>query len=244
MWTRRTCVSLWPTKWSWWLAAALLALTAFLSLPALAKPKDDYHNTPAWTRLVTLWHLVLDHSSGVVYSPDRFKELGTRLDRADTDVRTLEAKGLPKEVGDGLVWMLRARYAYVKDRCYGATQTAKQDDLESAEAASEWVVEMQLGVLRDQCGPGSSNAKLEGAVRRNLVTELTFQHGLQAVRGGQTAGAEEGKDEAAQAKLAQEATRRKQTLLAAYERRDLPRDRTIQTLVPYLVELTKAQPDR
>lgn len=237
----------------------MAACCLLLALPrvALARENAAYRATPEWVRVVTVWHVVLDHSQGTIYSLDRFKEAAPGLDRADKDLHALAARGLlSRDLAEGLVWVLRTRYSYVRDHCYVTTSQVTRDEVEAARGASMWVMEMQLAMLRQQPLSEQLDVKLREAIRANLVTELTFQRSLVALgdtprvkeppadRGPAAGQAEPKRDEAAQAKRLQESLRRQRQLLIAYRDGKLPRDRTAQRLAPYVMELTQTPPER
>ncbi len=240
-----------PLRRQWGLFA-LLGVMVLCASPALAKAKakEDYRNTREWVRLGRVWHALLDHSSGAVYSPERFRELAAEVEQSEAGIHSLDARGLlPHEVAVGLRWVLRLRYDYLKERGYNTPREGRFDTMESAEAGSLWTIEMQLSLLRPQPQAAPLEAKLQAAVRTNLVTELTFQRGLEQVRQElaqreQAIPKEEAENGAARAKLAQESLQREGALLEARSRRRLTRDRMVENLMPYLLDLTQTLPQR
>ncbi len=93
---------------SWWLLGLLLAV-GLLPLRPAAAARADYQDTAEWSRLVQFWHLLLDHSSGAVYSPARGRELSDSLEGVEADLKTLmDQKLLPAEEGENLGWIFHA----------------------------------------------------------------------------------------------------------------------------------------
>ena len=235
-------------RWVYGFLILLCSISWLLPSSGIAKEKISIQNTVEWNHLVSLWHVMLDHSSNVIYSPERFKEVAPLLERADTDITALITKGVvTKDTGESLRWIFHTRHDYIKDQIYGVTATRQQDNLQAAASASQWTVEMQLDVLRQLYRSDTPDKKLLEAVRSNLTLELTFQRRLTIVQGTvaqtETASSEDTKQsDAAQVKQAQDAHKQRQSLMQAYEKRKLPRDRAVQDLLPYIFELTKAQP--
>lgn len=243
------CRGVRAVRWGPLLGVLLAALCLGCPSAAGAAEKISYQDTAEWGRLVRLWQTLLDHSSGAIYSAERFKDLASALECADADLDSLAGKKLlAREQVDGLRRTFHSRYGYVKDQCYGAGRARRLDALESAGSASQWITEMQLDLLRQSSKAGTLDRKLSDAIRTNLVTECTFQRSLEVVQADLAARQqalkpeEQGPDSAARARFEQDSRQRRRRLLEAYEDRRLPRDREIERLVPYLMELTKAQP--
>jgi len=228
-----------------WGALALV----LLSLPACAGEAPAMQNTVEWGRLVSFWHLMLDHSSGAVYSPERFREAAPKLNAAESDITSLVVKKLlPQDLGEPLRRVFRERCEYLQERCYPPTGHVSQSSTEAVISASHWVVEMQLTLLRRQSRAGKSDRKLLDALQANLTTELAFQQSATDLTRQDTQEREAlTKKEAEKEKIdwSQFDTRcaqRWQSLLVAYGKRHPPRDRTVPRLVSLLLGLTEAQP--
>jgi hypothetical protein len=239
------------SRWGWLRALLLFSLALLLFAPsARAAETPAYQNTVEWGRLVRLWHELLDHSSGAAYDPARFREAAPDLDRADGDLAALVArKLLSAEIGEGLRGLFHARYQYVRERCYPTSARSAQTSTEALRAASCWVVELQISLLRQQSRLGSPDRKLLAAVEANLTTELSFQRGLDNMEAEQQRQREallkqaDGKSEQVDwSKFNLAAGKQFEQLVQAYQTRSLPRDRTTPRLIPYLFALTQATP--
>ncbi len=227
------------------LALVLLAVTAGLA----DKNTPAMQNTVEWGRLVSFWHLLLDHSSGTVYSPERFTDAAPKLDTAESDINSLVVKKLlPQDLGEPLRRVFRARYEYLQERCYPSTGHVSQSSTEAVESASHWVVEMQFTLLRRQTRAGKSDRKLLEAIQANLTTELAFQQAAADLKRQDTQEREAlTKKEAEKEKVDwsqfdARCAKRWQSLLAAYGKRQPPRDRALPRLVGLVMDLTDAQP--
>jgi hypothetical protein len=228
-----------------WCALALL----LLSLPACAGEAPAMQNTVEWGRLVSFWHLMLDHSSGAVYSPERFHEAAPKLDTAESDITSLVVKKLlPQDTGEALRGVFRDRYQYLEERCYPSTGHVSQSSTEAVTSASHWVVEMQLTLLRRQSRAGKSDRKLRDAIQANLTTELAFQQAAAKLKRQETqerealSKKEAEKERVDWSQFDARCAQRGQSLLVAYGKRQPPRDRIVPRLVGLLVDLTEAQP--
>jgi hypothetical protein len=227
--------------------SALLLL--LLSLPALAKDKPSLADTQEWTHLASVWHLMIDHSAVVIYSPERFKEMAPEMERAEVELTSLVTRGLlSAETGQGLREVFEARYEYIQDHCYPTSRELEHSELTAAEVASHWVTEMQLSTLRDAYRSGEPDRKTLDLIAGVLSRELTFQRQVAALeadqaRERQTLTEKDARKEAVDwNKFEIESTRRRALLIESYHGRNLPRDRAIQRLVPSLMDLTKTQP--
>ena len=229
-----------------WCSSALLVLA--LPLPA-KDSRSALQDTVEWGRMVLLWHCLLDHSSSVIYDPERFKAAAPDLDKVDAGIAALVSrKLLSQDAGDRLRGLFQARYRYLQDRCYPASAASEADSREAARRASHWVMELQFNLLRQQSRQGPVGRELRDAIHTNLARELTFQQRLadleqeQARRREALAKKEEQKEPVDWTRFESESTERWLSLYNAYQNRALREDRTASRLVPYLVDLTTAQP--
>ena len=199
--------------------------------------------------MVLLWHQLLDHSSGVIYGPERFKAAASDLDKVEAGIAALVSrKLLSQETGDRLRGLFQARYQYLQDRCYPTSDKTTVTAQEAARRASDWVMELQFNLLRQQGRQGPVGRELLDAIHTNLARELTFQQRLadleqeQARRREALAKKEEQKEPVDWTRFESESTQRWLSLYDAYQSRALRPDRTTSRLIPYLVDLTTAQP--
>ena len=165
----------------------------------------------------------------------------------DADIKALvDKKLLSTEEGDDLQWIFRARGGYVADHCYGARRNGSVNEKDSAQAASQWVVEMQLDLLRRTSRVGTLDSYLEDAIRVNLVKECSFLKQLAALQPSVPEDASEAKDkdrtDEASVKQAQDDVRKRMALIESYLAGKVPRNREMERLVPLLMEMTKATP--
>ena len=225
----------------WW--ALLLFSVANV---ALASSQPPLEGTPEWGRLGELWNVLTDHSSGAVYSSERFQELAPGLDRADADLTGLIGqKRLPAEAGEALRGLFHARYRYISEYCYLARPRSERTGYDAAQSASRWVVELQLSLLRDQLRAPTPDAKSVRGAEANLAAELMFlrectslSDSLTRSRKALTAKEEQHEKVDWQA-FERERLRRETSLLELYRTRRLRPDRAMRRLAPYLVSLIR-----
>jgi hypothetical protein len=236
------------------LLCCTLLLLACSSL-AFARRAPVLETTPQWVHLSVVWNALTDHSAGLLFSEQRLHRLVPELDRAEKDLALLVEQGaLPADTGALLRTVLQERYRYVEEHCYGTSPRAEQTRLDGAEAASHWVVEMQLDLLRHPPAAGSLTAavqpdgKLEQTVQASLTTELSFLWQCRTARRDladqrtelDRREAEGGKVDRSRLDVAW--ARRQQELVEAYQRHRIRPDRGIRRLVPYLIRLTLTPP--
>ncbi len=196
--------------------------------------------------MVRLWQDMLDHSADLIYSPRLFQGLASDLARVDADLASLrERRLLSKPCADCLGRLFHVRYAYIRDWHYSQRSTVRLSGGAATRKAALWVVEMELAILRR---PPTTAAEEELARRavKNIGYELTFVHHLDTF--------EAESDRRRMALLDRDAAGgdvdleafekeylfRRSLLLQAYRQRQLPRVRSAEEILPYVVALTRA----
>jgi hypothetical protein len=227
------------------LAAVCCISAALLAAESQAAPRPDLTNTPEWGRLAALWQTVLDHSSDVVYSPARFRELVKDIDGIDVDLAALVKRGyLPVSVSAGLRRVFHSRYSYILDRHYTSDSSVTMTGIESAVATSHWIVELQLAALRRaEAGTEVGRKTISGA-ESAIAYELSF---LQEYEGFQEEADRRRKalaDKQAAGEKVDfrpfEAERLKKTLrlMDAYWAKRIPISRSVRAMMPHVTSLT------
>lgn len=227
----------------------LLGIAIACSRPAAARGLGPVSDTPEWQRLVTLWHALIDHSSDLIYSRERLDELVADLDRADADLSALaERHLLSAQFADDLRHIIHARYQYIRDHYYTTQSEIWIDEVERARGAADWIVELQLSVLRTAYLNPEQSGRLISAAESNLSHELTFLHHLDKFeaevkrrRANFKAREDEGETVDWQT-FETDCTRRYGLLLEAYRNHRIPRAPSVQDLLPYLQDLTRSRP--
>lgn len=233
------------------LVALLLLSQACWLLPAAraGSKAPSLEKTPEWGRLVTLWHAMLDHSSDLVYSPARFQELAKQMDAVDADVAELVKAGLLSvPVAAGLARLFHDRYQYILTRHYTSQSEIKLSGLEAAAAASHWIVELQLGVLRrGSVGPDGRPAPSD-AIESTIAYELSFLEEYNRFE----AEVEKRREVLAQQQAAgkevdtkafdDDCERRRLLLLEAYQGHRIRVSRSVRSLLPQVMALTRSRP--
>ena len=233
------------------LRGVLLTLLLTSLLAPAAADIEAARESPEWSRLVTLWHTMLDHSSDAIYSPALFDELAVDLDAADEDLTALSQRRLvPEAVASTLRRLLHSRYEYIGERHYIGQARVSQAAIEAAVATAHWLVERELHLLRAAYLNPDLNRDALSDSESHLAFQLTFIHHAEALQ----AGAEQRRQELALREedgeavdwraFENECQRRRQLLLDAYCVRRLRTARTVQRVMPYLFALTRARPDR
>jgi hypothetical protein len=232
-----------------WLGVLLVALACSAAASAAAEQRRNrLLDTEEGPRLVRLWHDMLDHSSDRIYSPTLFRELADDLEAAEADLAALSKRRVLDEPdAKCLARLFRLRYAYISEWHYTDQSTIRLSGEEATRKTALWIVELQLAVLRR---PPTSKAEeeLARAAVRNIAYELAFIHHLDqfeaesdrrrmALR--ERADAGENVDLEA---FENEYLARRGLLLLAYGQRRLPRVRSVDEILPYLVALTRAEP--
>lgn len=231
-------------------AAALCCVTA-LALSAASPPADasvgEIEQAVEWQRLVDLWHALIDHSSNLVYSPSRLRELVKDLNAVDGELSSLSESGLLRaEISDGLRWVFHTRYQYLHERHYANQAHIAITEAEAARNAAHWVIELQLSLLR-RVGAGESREKLVEAATANIAYELTFLHHSDKFeaevdrRGSELRKQEEAGETVDWDRFRFDCQRRRNALLKAYRNRKLPRVRAVEALLPCVIALTDGQ---
>jgi hypothetical protein len=236
------------------LGCCALALLACGGL-ALATRGPVLEGSPEWVRLAVVWNTLTDHSSGALLSQERLHELVPSMDRAEADLSSLVVrKALPAEVARTFRTVLQDRYQYIEEHCYGHPAQRELTDLEAAEAAARWTVEMQLDLLRRSPAPTSltsavsSDPKLQQAVQASLITELSFLWQCRIARDdlvkqqGALIGKDANRGKARREPLEVQWARQQQALVDTYRRHRVRPERVIEQLAPYLVRLTLTPP--
>lgn len=233
-----------------WLAALLFGLAlAWLarSLSAAATPPLEY--TPEWRRLVALWHVLLDHSSNAIYSPARLQSLAPEMERMEADLGKLAAeKRLAPAIADGLRGIFRDRHQYLEQRHYSTEPQVSLSATEAAAATAQWVIELELEMVRRSSPPPESARRELAASSRVIEYELAFLRALrefeaETERRRQALADREATGEEVDWKTFEnECQRRRNLLLDAYHKRRLRPGRAVRELVPYMLMLTTARP--
>jgi hypothetical protein len=231
------------------IAAALTVLCALvLAAPAIAgRPsvRPQLESAPEWLRLAALWQTMLDHSSDVVYSPTRFRELAKDIDAIDVDLAALVKRGLlPRPISSGLARLFHARYSYLLEHHYTEESDITVTDIEAAVVTAQWVVELQLAAIRQASRGQEAERKTIAGAEDTIVWELSFLQEYEAFKGE----AEKRRQALADRQAAgenvdfrpfeSERIRRSLNLLDAYRSRRIPISRSVRELMPYLVSLT------
>jgi hypothetical protein len=204
---------------------------------------------PERHRLVDLWHAMLDHSSDFIYNHTLFLELGKDLTQADSDIGALVERGaFSKPIADDLRGLFHSRYDYIEEYHYTDQARFLLTAAQSARITAQWLVELQLDVIRRARAMPEPDERLAAAAESNLAYELTFLQHLDKFEGQADqrrdklkAGEESGEEVDWQA-FENDCQRRRNLLLEAYRQRRLPRVRSVERLMPYLVALTTSQP--
>lgn len=238
-------------------AQVLLCCTLLLTLSGLASARraPAVESIPEWVRLSVVWNTLTDHSAGLLFSEERLHELVPDIDRARADLDALVAqRALPADTAAVLLTVLQERYRYVEEHCYGSSSRQELTRLAGSEAASRWVVEMQLDLLRRPVASGAPTAavqpdrKLQRAVQASLTNELSFLWQCRAARGDllrrqqELDGREARGEEVDRTRVDLEWTRRQQALVEAYQQHRVRVDHAIRRLVPYLIRLALTPP--
>lgn len=233
------------SHFTWLLVAVCIVLVG----GARADDRDvTFVETQEGRRLVVLWHAMLDHSGDAVYSPELFRELGASFEVADADFAALAERGvLSQPRSEQLRALFHTRYRYIQECHYSNRSTIRVTGVAASRTTAQWVVELQLSILRRQ-PTSKADEYLAEAAMGNLAYELTFLHHLDAfeeesdrrrmaLMDKQTAGEDvdlEG--------FEKEYQYRRSRLLEAYRNKRLPKVASVNELVPYIVALTRARP--
>ena len=204
--------------------------------------------TAEWGRLVALWQTMLDHSEGLIYNPGGFRELSKDLETATNDLSALAKRGpLPDRVATDLGRLFQDRHAYISTRHYTSESNVTLDAFAAAQIAAQWVVEMELAVLRRAASGSAADQRVAAAAADNLAFELTFlsecrsfDGQVQRRRQELQKGEKDGKPVDWQA-FENERQRRSDLLLQAYRQKSLKVGRSVRDLMPYLLALTRAE---
>ncbi len=227
-----------------------LCLSAAGTQPARgARDLGPVLQTAEWQRLVNLWHALIDHSSDLVYSRPIFEGLVKDMDRADADLDALADRDLlPRSAADGLRDLLHARYRYIQRHHYTTYSHLEVDIAESARGAAKWIVEFQLAVLRRALQHPEESHEVVAAVESSLAHHVSFLHHLdkfEAEAGRRRADLKAKEDEGESVDWPAfdiDYYRRRNLLLDANREGRMPRVRSIQDLLPYLLALTESPP--
>jgi hypothetical protein len=247
---RRPCPSRRCPRPAQVLLCCTLVLLACLGL-ASARRAPELEATPEWVHVSVVWNALTDHSAGRLFSEPRLHRLVPEMDRAEKELTALVGqKALPADTAALLRGLMQERYQYVEDHCYGTSTRAELTPLEGAEAASHWVVEMQLDLLRHPPAAGSLTAavkpdtKLRQTVEASLTNELSFLWQCRAAR-GDLAGQRKDLDrreadgeKVDRGHLDVAWARQQQELVDAYQQHRIRPDSGVKRLVPYVIRLT------
>ncbi|UCC68464.1 MAG: hypothetical protein JSV79_00575 [Armatimonadota bacterium] len=231
------------------IACCLVGISLSASNSTAARDLGPLMDAPEWPRLVTLWHAMLDHSSDLIYSRARFDELVEDLDQADADISALAQRHLlSDQPARDLRRLFHARYRYISEHHYTTQRRIEITETESARGAAEWVVELQLALLRTTYPDPDRNRKLISAAESNLSYQLTFLYHLDKFeaeadrrRANLKAREDEGKTVDWQA-FDTDCARRYRLLLDAYRARRIPSAPAVRELLRYICALTQSRP--
>jgi hypothetical protein len=221
-----------------------------------SQPRDfaRLQDTPEWDRLTHLWQKLLDHSQQLLSRADEFAAMAKDVATSEADLLSLARKTpdrpalIQEEVANELAAVTRGRYQYISTSQYATTGQVRIDALDAAVGASQWMVELQLSVLRRQSAntpTAQTDPKLAAAAKSNLEFELTFLHHYRQFQAEllrrhtalteteQQGGKVDWKAFDSDCALKREA------LLRAYQRKDLPAIRSVRAIMPYILALTQ-----
>ncbi len=204
---------------------------------------------PEWQQLAALWQAMLDHSSNVIYSPERFQELAKDMDAVETQAAALVKRGLlPAGAAPDLTRLFHDRYEYLRTRHYTTDSHVGLTAGEAAAVTSQWIIELQLaGARQVNPDPREDRAALSRA-EASIVYELGFLTAYQKLESEAQTRRKELLDEQAAGKevdlkaLDNDCERRRNLLLEAYRGRSLRAPRSVRSLMPYLTSLTRLRP--
>ncbi len=219
-----------------------------------SRPRDltALETTAEWVRVARLWQDLMDQAEHPYSRPDLFDSLAERLEAAEADLEALTKRTaarralLSHELAAEIRALLRERFRYLRERSTPTPGGVRLNELEAAVESSQWVVEMQLSVLR-KAGPWGArpDEKLAEAARGNLEYELTFLHHHRVFQAGLLGRlAEISKQEQAgktvdRTAFEAECERKRRALVDAYRKRKLPRVRVVRAVIPYVLALTQ-----
>ncbi len=243
----------WPGR-AWLLISTLVPASCLLigstatQARAAEKSCDRFLETEQAPRLVRLWHDMLDHSSDLIYSPTVFQALAGDLEAAEADLSALREDGvLSVSCADCLRRLFHARYRHIREWHYTTRSAIRLSGPEAYRNTAHWVVEMQLSLL---CRPPTCEAERElaKAAVANVAYQLTFLHHLDQFeaesdrrRMALRDKADAGGDVDLEA-FEEEYLGKRSLLLAAYRQKSLPRVRSVEEVMPYVLALTRAKP--
>jgi len=194
---------------------------------------------------------MIDHSSNLMYSRERFDDLVKDLDQADADLSALAGRHLlSDQLAGDLRRLFHARYEYIKGHHYTTQYRIEINEADRARGAADWVIELQLSLLRTAYADPDQNQRLISAAQSNLSYELTVLYHLNKFeaeadrrRANLKAREDEGKTVDWQA-FDTDCARRYGLLLEAYRARRIPGAPSVRDLLPYICALTRSQPPR
>jgi hypothetical protein len=247
---QRCCSETRPHPWRPLAVARLAAVACCLALSlSSASAALRVSESDEWQRLVKLWHAMLDHSSGAVYSRVLFRDLVQNLETADADLTALRERGLLSDAAaNGLRGLLHCRYEYIDTYNYSVGSHLTQTDAEAAANAARWLIERQLALIRSADTLVSGLPDAVAASKAGIAYELTFLHHLenfeaevQRRRRALEKKAEADEEVDWQA-FQNDCHRRRNLLVDAYRKRRLRVARSVRELLPYVFSLTEARP--
>jgi len=221
-----------------WIGLASIPVAAANNPNELLREEDGQ-------RLVALWQTILDHSSGRIYNPQLLATLTDEVERVDDLLGQLvEQRTLTQPVADSLRRLLHLRYQYVRESLYEAPQAVRISSAEASRNAAQWVIEHQLAVLRS---PPISKAdeELSEKAQSNIAYQLTFLHHLDAFEAEVDRRGMRLKERERNGKgvdwdgFHRDCNRRRDLLIDAYRNRHLPSVREVETIMPYVVALSR-----
>ncbi len=225
----------------------LLALATGASQGLAARQPQPPVTTDEWPRLAHLWQVMLDHSSNIITNAGLCRELAKEVDIADTDLTTLVQRDeLSKSIAEDLRKLIHMRYRYLTEYHYTKRSVFKVSEAEASVTAAQWVIEMQLSLLR-RPPKTKADEELAAAAISNLTYQLTFlYHAFQFEEEADRRRLKLREKEKSGEKVDWDAfdvdyQKRRNSLVAAHRRHDLPRARAVEELIPYIVSLTRLE---
>jgi hypothetical protein len=231
------------------LVSCLMALSPVLCAELRAdRSRETFIESEEGGRLASFWQTMTDHSSGAVYAPDQFQTMAGGLDEVDKDLKALRQRGaIPAGAAEQLRAVFHARYGYIRESQYSARSAIHASGAEAARSAARWVIEFQLDVLRK---PSTCKAEetLHQMALSNVGYQLTFLSHLDAFEAEadrRRMALRERQDHGETVDMAAfeaECEMKRIALLDAYRDKKLPKAKSVEQVLPYVLALARAKP--